>query len=253
MLTDRENQVFVRFTVKEGTRQADMYAFMTKELGMTQPQIDAAIEAILADPTAYDVMVPVNGRLEGVLFPDTYLLYPPMDTEDPALVFQRMAQEFNTVLKDINFEKKAKALGVSTYDAIIIASIIEAEVNQDQYRPDVAQAIYNRLNSGMILQIDTIVNYGLDRSGYANLDNHALNTDTPYNTYMHKGLPPTPISLPSRASLEAAVNPTEGKLLYWCAVNLETGETRFAETVEQHDVNRQIYQQWCRDHPDICQ
>ncbi|MCL1906672.1 MAG: endolytic transglycosylase MltG [Propionibacteriaceae bacterium] len=252
LLNDRANQVYIKFTVKEGTRVADIFPLMIEELGMTQEQIDESMEKVMEDPTQINVKVAIKDRLEGVLFPDTYLLYPPMDTEDPAGVLSRMALQFNTVLKELEFEKKAQELGISTYDAVIVASIIEAEVNRDEYRAQVAQVIYNRLDRGMKLQMDTTVNYGMNRSGYANLDNAALQTDTPYNSYLHEGLPPTPISLPGKKALEAAVNPVHNNYLYWVTVNLETGETRFAENDSQHQANVRVYQQWCRANPDIC-
>ncbi|MDR0487952.1 MAG: endolytic transglycosylase MltG [Propionibacteriaceae bacterium] len=255
MLTTPANRVYVKFTVREGLRVTEVYPLLIEQFGITQEEIDTEMALILEDPSLIGVTLPINGSLEGVLFPDTYHLNPPQETENPKAIFKRMAIEFNKVLESLQFAAKAEALGYSPYQALIVASIIEKEVNKDEYRGMVAQAIYNRLETditGHRLEIDTSVNYGLNRTGYANLDEYALKTDTPYNTYIHQGLPPTPISLPGRASLEAAVNPTPGTQAFWVAVDLLTGETKFADTYNEHLKNVAQYQAWCRANPEAC-
>ena len=112
---------------------------------------------------------------------------------------------------------------------LIVASIIEQEVNQEQYRAKVARVLYNRLDKGRKLELDSTVAYA---------ENLKTNTTTPkdrrsrsrYNTYRYKGLPPGPISAPGKAALQAAAQPDKGKWLYFVTVNFDTGETKFANT-----------------------
>lgn len=250
IMTDPKNLVTIKLTIPEGKRLSDVFKILIDKLGLTQEEIDDALKTIMDDPGSIGVKFPVKGSLEGVLFPDTYLLYPPQDT-DPTSVLTYMAGEFNSVLKELKFEDRAKAIGVKPMDALIVASIIEAEVNHDEYRGMVAQAIYNRLKQDMNLEIDSTVNYGLDRTGEG-LSLEELAIDTPYNTYMHAGLPPTPINLPSRASLEAAVNPIPSDNLFWVTIDLDSGETLFAETFEQHEENAKKLTKWCEENPGFC-
>jgi UPF0755 protein len=104
----------------------------------------------------------------------------------------------------------------------------------------------------MALQVDTSVSYGLGLVGNVNPSQSELDTDTPYNTYLHHGLPPTPINSPGRAALNAALHPAEGDWLYWVTVDLNSGETRFAATYEEHLANVDLLRQWCRNNPEVC-
>jgi UPF0755 protein len=134
---------------------------------------------------------------------------------------------------------------------LIVASIIEREVNQDQYRAKVARVLYNRLDQGMPLSLDSTVIYA---------ENLSTNTTTPkdrassskYNTYKHKGLPPGPIAAPGKAALDAAANPEPGKWLYFTTVDFDTGETKFAETFAEHEKNVAQWQAWCQANKGRC-
>jgi len=261
-LTDPTNQVVWKVTFPEGYWVSDILDVLVKKLELTPEELAEAVEAILADPkladinpaakTALPVCAEIRTRcLEGFLFPATYNYYPPLDT-DPISAIGRLAWQFTDVLDDLDFVEKAKALGLSTFDAVIIASLIESEVSRDEDRPKVARAIMNRLAQDMPLQIDSVIDYGLNDQGASWRDAGALQIDTPYNVYLHKGLPPTPTSNPGKASLEAAVNPVAGQWLYWVTVNLETGETRFAVTLDEHQANVALLDQWCSQNPGYC-
>jgi len=252
LMTDPANRVVIRLTIPEGRRLADIYPILVKELGVTQEDIDAAVAKVKADPGVIGLNAGAGSVLEGFLFPDTYFLYPPIDT-DVISVFKVMAARFNEVATELDLKNKAKALGLTVVQAVTVASIIEAEVFRDEDRPKVARVIFNRLEQKMKLQMDTTVNYGLNRSGSIHVTEAELSKDTPYNTYMHAGLPPTPIDNPGKAALQAAVNPAKGTWLYWTTVNLETGETRFETTWEEHEANVDVFRAWCAAHPDVCQ
>jgi len=126
-----------------------------------------------------------------------------------------------------------------------VASIIEREVSRDEDRPKVARVIYNRLARGMRLEMDSTVHYIVNESGKVFTSAEQRNIDSPYNTYLKKGLPPGPISAPGRKSLEAAVNPAEGDWLFFVAVNLDTGETEFNSDLNGHNASRDKLNQWC--------
>ena len=126
-----------------------------------------------------------------------------------------------------------------------MASIIEREVNQEQYRAKVARVLYNRLDKGRKLELDSTVIYA---------EKLTTNTTTPkdrrskskYNTYRYKGLPPGPISAPGRSALQAAAAPEKGKWLYFTTVNFDTGETKFANNEADFFKIQQEFQNWCR-------
>jgi UPF0755 protein len=122
---------------------------------------------------------------------------------------------------------------MSTYDGLIIASLIETEVLLDEERPTVSSVIHNRLGLGMKLDIDATVLYALGTRDPALFNR---DVDSPYNTYLINGLPPTPIASPGRASLEAAAAPAESDFLFYVLSDLE-GHHAFAATLEEHNAN----------------
>jgi UPF0755 protein len=121
------------------------------------------------------------------------------------------------------------------YEALILASIIEKETGLADERREIAGVFARRLERGMRLQTDPTVIYGLGPEFDGNLRRVDLRTDTPYNTYTRAGLPPTPISLPGRAALEAAVDPASGKALFFVATGRPDGSHYFSETLEEHN------------------
>jgi UPF0755 protein len=123
--------------------------------------------------------------------------------------------------------------GMTIYDGLIIASLIETEVLLDEERPTVSSVIHNRLGLGMKLDIDATVLYALGTRDPSLFNNEV---DSPYNTYVVNGLPPTPIASPGRASLEAAAAPIETEFLFYVLSDLE-GHHAFAATLEEHNAN----------------
>ena len=253
MLNDQENLVTVTLTVPEGRRLADIESLLIDKVGVTQDQIDQAMAANTADPAAnvFGLNPDANGNPEGYLFPDTYILYPPVNT-DVMSIFQMMAARFNAIAADIDLDGGAAAIGLTPQQVVVVASIIEAEVNGDADRAKVARAIYNRLAIGMPLRVESAFRYGrlmTDGTPYDDDITVASQNDDslPYNYYMHPGLPASPIDSPGREALEAALNPEEGDWLYWVTVNLNTGETKFAVTEDEFNELVAEFQQWCSD------
>ncbi len=175
-----------------------------------------------------------DGRPEGWFFPDTYRF--PRRTSDRELLRQaheRMQRELQ-----LAWSRRAPDLPLATpYDALILASLVEKETGAADERPLIAGVFVNRLKKGMRLQTDPTVIYGLGAKFDGNLRRDDLLDDTPYNTYTRAGLPPTPIALPGRAALEAAVRPAQTDSLYFVATGLGDGRHLFAGTLEAHNEN----------------
>jgi UPF0755 protein len=186
--------------------------------------------------------------MEGLLFPDTYRV---SNADNEAQVVLTMAGLMERVAEQEDLVARAAEIGLSPYEILIIASMIEKEAKLDVDRPRIARVIYNRLFIGMNLQIDATLYYQGDRDTPFPV---LRQTPGPYNTYLHPGLPPTPIANPGRASIEAALdpapNPPSGDpicqaledptqdclYLYYVLANDEGGHA-FAATIEQHEAN----------------
>lgn len=245
LLISRETMVSSMVTVREGLRNTSVVSAIAEQTGMSAEDLDAA----LADAAALRLPDWSRGGSEGFLFPDTYS-YDPNTTASQLLA--KMTAQFEQVTTDIDFVNQANARGIDPRDALIVASIIEKEVNNPVYANDVAQVLYNRLADGMKLQLDSTVIYAVGSEGTITTTDEQRATDSPYNTYVHEGLPAGPISNPGKWALEAAVNPTSGEYLYFVAVNPDTGETKFATDWAGHEANVAEFQAWCRANADRC-
>lgn len=180
--------------------------------------------------------IPVN-RLEGWIFPDTYTFS--RNTSDIEIVqggYQKMLAVLNA-----EWEKRAPNLPYkSAYEALIMASIIERETGHHSERDQIAGVFVRRLQQGMKLQTDPTVIYGMGERYQGRIRRADLEEATIYNTYVIQGLPPTPISLPSEASIRAALNPAPGKALYFVAKG--DGTSEFSETLAEHNQAVRRYQ-----------
>lgn len=177
----------------------------------------------------------VSGPLEGWLFPDTYQYI----KGDSDLDVMRMAVLRARSVLEAEWQTRNPAISLTTpYDAMILASIIEKETGNEADRQLVASVFHNRLESGMKLQSDPTVIYGLGEAFDGDLKRNHLRMDTPYNTYTRRGLPPTPICSVGLASLRAALAGSMHSYLYFVARG--DGSSHFSETLEEHNraVNR---------------
>jgi len=173
-----------------------------------------------------------NG-LEGYLFPDTYQI--PVNPA-PGDIIVRMLRRFDEVF-DEQMHRQAYDMGLTLDEVVIMASIIEKETRVAYERPIVSGVIHNRLAINMRLQMCSTIQYvlsaqGIHRERLLYID---LELDTPYNTYMHPGLPIGPISNPGAAALGAVLNPTEHNYLFFVLYNFETGEHFFSRTEAEHN------------------
>jgi UPF0755 protein len=175
---------------------------------------------------------------EGMFFPDTYLFA--RQSSDLA-VLRRSLHAMQRHLDEEWGQKAPVVPYTSPYEALIMASIVEKETASTAERDQIAGVLVNRLRIGMALQADPTVIYGLGESFDGNLKRVHLTTDGPYNTYTRPGLPPTPIALPGRAALRAALRPAQTKALYY--VSRGDGTSEFSKSLEEHNRAVSKYQQ----------
>jgi UPF0755 protein len=168
---------------------------------------------------------PGSTNLEGLLFPSTYQLKP---TDDEQAILQRMVDAFDAVAQETGLDQAQAKVGLTPYQVVIIASMIEREARVPDERGMVARVVYNRLAKGIKLGIDATIRYGINKPSGA-LRVSELNKDTPYNTRLRAGLPPTPIANPGEASLRAALDPTPGPWLFYVLADAD-GHHAFATT-----------------------
>lgn len=167
---------------------------------------------------------------EGLFFPDTY--YFDRNTTD-TIVLQRSYDAMKIKLDD-SWNKRASGLPYkNSYQALIMASIVEKETGKASERPMIAGVFINRMRIGMRLQTDPTVIYGMGAQYNGNIRKKDLIADTPYNTYTRNGLPPTPIAMPGLASIEAALHPANTKALYF--VGKGDGSHAFSNSLEEHN------------------
>jgi UPF0755 protein len=218
-------QVAAWVTIPEGFTAAEIAQRLQKEgVGSARPFLAHFLQQqIVVDGTQ-------TRNLEGFLFPSTYLV---SLGASPAQVAAPMIAEF---FKELPQDAKVRARGlrVTVPQAVTVASLVEREAKSEIDRPRIAEVIYNRLRLGMPLQVDASIEYVLPEHK-AELSFADLKVDSPYNTYTHAGLPPTPIANPGRLSLEAAFHPSKGDDLYY--VYCGNGRHVFAKTLAQHQAN----------------
>ena len=173
----------------------------------------------------------------GLFIPDTYEVYWTASMKD---ILDRQKEAYDAFWTDANKEK-ARLLGLSQKEVSVLASIVGGETNYEPEMPTVAGVYLNRLHVGMPLQADPTVAYCFDYQITRVLKRH-LEVDSPFNTYKHAGLPPAPIAVPSRACLNAVLNPDRRGFFYFCASPEFDGTHRFATTLTEHNRNAAEYQ-----------
>jgi UPF0755 protein len=208
-----------------------------------------SVAAALAKPETLGLPSYAKNNPEGFLYPGTY------DVPKNATAYsilRLMTAQFAKTQAELKLPQVAQRKNLDPYQAVKVASIIAAETNRPEDYGKVARVIYNRLQRDMRLQMDSTVHYVTGRSGGVFTSDEERDYDSPYNTYKYRGLPPTPINSPGKDTLRAALNATPGPWLYFTLVNLDTGETAFAATAEEHQANVRKLQAWCQAHTGRC-
>ena len=246
VLVDPANLVTTTVTIPEGLRVVDIVDILVKKTDYSK----ADFEKALKDP-AIGLPDYAGGNPEGYLFPATYAFGP---REKPVDMIKAMVDRWRQAAQENDLEASAAALGRTPQEIMTIASLVQAEGRGDDM-PKIARVIYNRLEgpgdkqgTNGLLQVDATVNYALGRKGVATVTTEEIQTtDSPYNTYLHPGLPPGPIEAPGDAAIQAATHPADGDWYYYVTVNLRTGETKFAKTYDEFLGYKKELQDYCEN------
>lgn len=214
------------FTIVEGWNQWDLLRALHDH-----PQIDAQMSQ--EDwPALLDELGAETSHPEGLFLPETYHF--PRNTSDRTLLKQ--AYRLMQAVLSEEWPDRAEDAPVTTpYEALILASIVEKETARTDERNRIAGVFARRLEKRMRLQTDPTVIYGIGPDFNGNLTRRDLRTDTPYNTYTRGGLPPTPIAMPGRDAIRAALHPAPGNELFFVATGLGDGSHKFSVTKAEHD------------------
>lgn len=223
-----------RITVIEGLTIEDMVASLAEQT----PHSDSVYRSLLLTgavgsrflPETAPPESPALARWEGLLAPDTYEFVAEASAES---ILQRMADTLTERVEALDWTW-LEALDLTPYDGLVLASLIEREAKLDNERPVIASVIRNRLEADIALQIDATIIYALGKNiGEVLLED--LELDSPYNTYLHSGLPPTPIGGVRTDSLNAASSPADTEYLYYVLIDFD-GTHGFSETLEEHNL-----------------
>ena len=219
-LINSKNLVQTTVTIPEGKRAVDVIAIVAKKAKL--PLKD--FQQVLAQPSELGLPSSANGKAEGYLFPATYAIAP---HETATQILQAMVVRFNQEAEQINLAQAAQAVHLTATQAIIEASLAQAEGGSVSDYPKIAEVIHNRLARGMHLQFDSTVVYGLGKYAVS-ATLKQTQTPGPYNTYLNPGLPAGPISNPGDAAIQAVLHPDTGELLYF--LTKPGGKSEFSAT-----------------------
>lgn len=233
--------------VREGWRLEEIADHLNRTGVLDGDAYRALVSAPDAQTLGFDLsgysflqFLPAGATLEGFLYPDTYQL--PADGATPADLIKRQFDELEARVMPVYWEAVAQgATTLDLYDVLTVASIVEREAVVDDERPIIAGVYLNRLARGMRLEADPTVQYAM---GYqpdtgrwwkspVSLDEYSR-VDSPYNTYLHAGLPPGPIANPRLASIQAVLNPAQHDYLFFVAAPDRSGRHVFSRTFEEH-------------------
>jgi UPF0755 protein len=231
----RDSMAAALKTLKDGARSTEKQITFTVPEGLTLKEIadkvgelpglsaDKFMEVAQSGTVRSKYEPAGSNNLEGLLMPETYFLSP---KDNEATILQKMVDVFDQTADQLDLANGAAKLKLTPYQVVVAASIVEREALVPEDRAMIARVIYNRLDQGMKLQMDSTIQYALGERKqhilYADLE-----VDSPYNTYKIDGLPPGPIASPGKASLEAALAPTPGPWLYF-VVSDANGKQAFA-------------------------
>jgi len=239
MLLNPTNRTVPQVTIREGLWTSEIISALAASTG--QPLADYTVA--LKDPALLGLPAQAKGNVEGYLFPSTY----EFETDVSA------TEQLQTmVAKSLDELRKLGVAPDKAQRVLTIASIVEAEARARPDRPKVARVIENRLATAMPLQMDSTVHFVSHRRGKVGTTKAERLRASPYNTYLVAGLPPGPIDSPGLSAMQAAVNPTPGRWMYFVAVNPQTGLTRFSVDAAGQAVNVKLFLMWCSRNPGQC-
>lgn len=242
LILDPASKTSGGIVIREGLWADEIYQALSKGTGV--PLTDYK----KVDPNTLGLPAEAGGNPEGYLFPATYTF--PKGTSAQQQLKTLVAQG-NQTRAQLNIPAgKLK-------DTLTTASIVQAEASGDNDLGKVARVIDNRLQPDNSethgrLQMDSTIHFIEKKRGSSKVSIEQTKVNSPYNTYQNPGLPPGPINNPGLAAMKAALNPTPGTWFYFVTVNMDTGETLFADTLSEQNANEAKYRQWCNDHQGRC-
>jgi UPF0755 protein len=226
LLINPANRIEISALIPDGKRDSEVLGILASR----DPSISLReYKTALSDPAALGLPSFAHGNPEGYLFPATYEIQPHATALS---VLRGMVTQFDNEANIVNLAADSKTAEVSESHIIIVASILEAEGASYSDYAKIARVIYNRLNLGMKLQLDSTVSFGLHKYTLQ-LTTKDLQSNTPYNTFVHAGLPPGPIDNPGDQAIRAALHPAKGNWLYFVTVNEKSGLTKFTASASQ--------------------
>ena len=224
LLLSQKTRVQAKVVIPEGLRAVDIVSVLGRRTGEA-----AGYRQAIAETSKLGLPSYAHGNPEGYLFPATYEIQP---GTPPLKVLQEMVAAFNREAASVSLPAAAAKGYMTPGQVITVASLVQAEGGKLSDFPKIAGVIYNRLNRNMPLQLDSSVLYGLHKYGFL-ATTAELRINTPYNTYLHKGLPPGPIDNPGDAAIRAALHPMHNPWLYFVTVNPKTRLTKFTSSYSQ--------------------
>jgi len=229
----RGQQTPVRITFNNIRFKEDLTDRISEQLMVTSQEMNA----LMNDSLYCESLGFTPSTIKAMFIPDTYEVYWNITAEK---LIERMKREYNTFWTE-DRRNKALRIGLNPLDVSILASIIEEESAMPDEYPIIAGLYINRLHRGMPLQADPTVKYALGDFTIQRVLNEHLRIDSPYNTYLHSGLPPGPIRIPSLKGLESVLNYQKHNYLYMCAKEDFSGRHNFAVTLSEHNRNAERY------------
>jgi UPF0755 protein len=236
MLAANTGRVDLAVTIPEGYT---LDQILSRTSAVTSISV-ADLKKAMKDTKAMGLPSQAKGNYEGWLYPATYSFDPGVTATD---AISAMVAKTTTELDAL------KVPAADREKTLIEASLVQSEGKRDEDRPKIARAIDNRLQREISLDIDSTTSYGLGTPGVAPTVAQNHDAKNPYSTYEHLGLPPGPISSPGAPSVKAVLHPASGSWIFWETVNPETGETKFADTNQQHEANKKERAAWDAAHP----
>ena len=224
------------FQIIEGLNIRQIAASLEKQNIVTADAFLAEAENGSFDYAFMKYLPAGPNRLEGFLFPNRYEA--PINA-DAHQIIDIMLNQFNKVFPEVDYAK-ATELGQNVYDVVIVASLIEREVREDSERPKVASVVYNRLKQGMKLEFCSTIQYILGKP-QAVLSIADTQIASPYNTYLHPGLPPGPICSPGEAAIKAALSPADTTYLYFVLKSGTATTHNFSSTYAEFLIDKEAY------------
>jgi uncharacterized YceG family protein len=206
-LLNPKNRVQLIVTIPEGKRVSQVVAILAKDTSISQAQF----QQVINNPARLGLPSYAKGKVEGYLFPATYQIQP---NESALQILQAMVQRYDQEASSIDLAAAAAKLGLSAEQVMIEASMVQAEAGHPSDFAKIARVITNRLADGMTLQFDSVLLYGQNKFA-VNITDAEAAIPGPYNDFLNKGLPPTPISNPGNEAIEAVLHPANGNWLYF--------------------------------------